>query len=254
MQRVARLETANAVRAPATLRARTTGRGNQKGDGEGGRPRFRLVVTRGKLGVELEEPFALGALTVTEFAFSLPEARFPVDLSAGVGGFRHRRGELERVAIEVHSGSDSWTRQLRGLFGDERPEVLLAPTSDGWLVGVRAGARALAFEVLVVAAEDDLRLVPIEARGFGLSGTPPAMALAILGAATAPYGKRIGGIVVIERAARALGQELLPIAGMRAPGAAGVRWQAPVPMVGALWLQATLEVPTAPSERALRAV
>ena len=251
---MARLDTANAVRAPSALRRRTEKGGAEAGDGDDGRPRFRLVVTRGKLGVELEQPFALGALTVTELSLSLPNARFPVDLSGGLGAFRHRRGELETIAVELRAAGDLWTRQLRGLFGDERPEVLFAPTSDGWLVGMRAGAAALAFEVVVVAADDDLRLIPIEARGLGLAATPHAVALAALAEATKPFGKRIGGTVVIERAARLIAQELMPIAGMRAPSTERVRWSAPVPRVGALAMSATSDVAAAPSERAIRAV
>jgi tetratricopeptide (TPR) repeat protein len=251
---VARLQSANAVRAPSLLRDRAEGRGGEAGDGDDGRPRLRLVVTRGRLGVELERAFALGPLTVTELAFTLPDARFPVDLSGGIGAFRNRRGELERLAVEVHAKGESWARPLRGLLGDAKPVVLLAPCADGWLVGLRAGDAALAFEVVVVAADDALRLIPVEARGLGLAAPPHALALAALVAATKPFSRIVGGVMVIERAARLLVQELLPLAGMRAPGTDGVRWSAPVPAVGTLSVHAGTDVPSAPSERAIRAV
>src|SRR5262245_51838081 len=67
----------------------------------GDRPALRLAVARGTLGIELDAPFALGPLRVTNLAISLPGLRFPLDLSGGVARFRHRRGLLARLAVDA---------------------------------------------------------------------------------------------------------------------------------------------------------
>src|SRR5690349_6146194 len=58
------------------------------------KPSLRLALAKGTLGIELDAPFRLGPLTVTELALSYAGVRFPIDLSGGVARFRHRRGEL----------------------------------------------------------------------------------------------------------------------------------------------------------------
>ncbi|HVY46506.1 MAG TPA: hypothetical protein VHB21_11535, partial [Minicystis sp.] len=58
------------------------------------RPALRLALSRGLLAIELDAPYRLGPIEVTELAVSLPDVRFPVDLSGGVAKFRHRRGVL----------------------------------------------------------------------------------------------------------------------------------------------------------------
>src|SRR5262245_39050882 len=65
------------------------------------RPLLRLAVSRGLLGVELDAPFTLAPLQITELSLSLPGVRFPVDLSGGVARFRHRRGVLTRLVVEA---------------------------------------------------------------------------------------------------------------------------------------------------------
>lgn len=243
------------MRAPSARRASISGgRGDDTGDGDDGRPRFRLVVTRGKLAVELAAPFVLGPLEVRELALSLPDARFPVDLSGGVHAFRDRRGVLERLVVAVRNSAEALALDLRALFGGERPEVLVAPTADGFFVGARGGEAALAFEVIVVAAGSDLRLIPVEARALGLAAAPQAVAMSMLLAATRPFGHRIGGAVLVERAARHVVERLLPLSGLRVPDVERTAWSAPVPELGALVLVATSEVGMAPSPRAVRAI
>src|SRR5262245_40376149 len=65
------------------------------------RPNLRLALSRGALGIELDTPFVLGPVVVSELALSLAGIRFPVDLSGGVPRFRHRRGALQRLAIRA---------------------------------------------------------------------------------------------------------------------------------------------------------
>jgi tetratricopeptide (TPR) repeat protein len=242
------------VRASSALRASvSTSGGDETGEEDDGRPRLRLVVTRGKLAIELARPFALGALEVRELALSLPDARFPVDLSGGVQAFRNRRGRLEQLVVAVRADAQRWTSELRVPFGGARPEVVIAPNPDGWFVGARGGSAAIAFSVVAVASGEDVRLIPVEARAVGLEAPPQAVALAMVLAATRPYGRLLGGVVLVERAARLLVEHVLPLSGVRAPSSDGIEWSAPTPEVGALVFGAgTRDVMTA-SPRAVRA-
>ncbi len=182
------------------------------------------------LGIELDAPFALGPLRVVELALGLPGVRFPVDLSGGVARFRHRRGALARVAVELGAADlAAWAApRLRGLIGEATPEVLIAPAPSGLLVGLRSGGAALAFDVIVAPIDGDVRLLPEHARGIGLRVPPHVLAMRALAAVVGPLGRAVQGAVVIPGAAAQIGRHLLPAAGARAPGAAGVRWEAPV--------------------------
>ncbi len=192
-------------------------------------PRLRLVVTRGRLGIELDKPFALGPIEVRQLELSLPDLRFPVELSGGVSAFKHRRGLLER--LEVALGAEGLSRwappRLRGILDETTPACLFAPLENGWLVGIAAERAALAFEVLVAPLEGDLRLIPVAARGLGLGAAPQLLAARALHALARPLGRLLGGVVVIEAAAVKLSRELLPLAGMRAAAANRMRWGPP---------------------------
>jgi tetratricopeptide (TPR) repeat protein len=214
-----------------------------------------LVVTKGKLGVEFEAPFTLGPIVVSELVLSIPDARFPIELSGGVGSFRHRRGELEFVAIEVPS-KGPWADELVGLFASgEKPEVMIAPIAGGWHVGLRGALGALAFEVMFAPADDDLRLIPVGVRGLGLAAPLHEKAIAVVERITRPFGKRIGGAIVIERASKAICQALLPLAGMRAPSSEALRWSSPELELGSVCLRASAsDPPQPPLERTVRAV
>lgn len=252
---MARVDAASAVRAPSVLRAsRAGGSSSEAGEGDDGRPKLRLVVTRGRLAIELAEPFSLGAIEVRELTLSLPDVTFPVDLSGGVQAFRNRRGVLERLVVGISGDPRACSRDLAAPFGGERPEVSLGPTTDGFSVGARGGAAALAFEVIVVSSAEDIRLIPVDVRALGLESAPQAVALAMVMAATAPHGRLLGGAVVVERVARLVVEELLPLSGLRAPATDGVCWSEPSPELGALRLVATDETLSDPSVRALRSV
>src|SRR4051812_37678548 len=67
------------------------------------RPLLRLALAKGHLAIELEAPFDLGPVSAKELRVLLPDVRFPVDLSGGVAKFRHRRGRLERLIVEVQA-------------------------------------------------------------------------------------------------------------------------------------------------------
>ena len=243
-------------RARASLRAPTaSGGGGARVPSD--RPSLRLAVARGALGIELDAPYALGPLTVTEMGWTLPGVRFPVDLSGGVARFRHRRGALARVAIETRPAAvvAYAAPRLRGLLGDARPELLVAPTESGALVGLCAPGAALAFEVVLAPSEGDLRLLAGRARGIGLGAPPHVLALRALAAMTGGVGRTLGGAVVIPGAAAVLARHLAPAGGSRAPGAAGVRWAAPAFEMLRLRLEAHADaLPPALSDVALRAL
>ena len=192
------------------------------------RPLLRLAMTRGVLGLELDAPFALGPLVIEDIAVSLPDVKFPVDLSGGVAKFRHRRGEIERLAIGAKASAiAAWAApRLAGLLGPAPPEVVVAPFDGGALVGLRAGAAALAFDVLVAPLEGDLRFIPERARSLGAPSPPHVLALRALSAVIGSSGELVEGAVVVRRAAARLGRELFPSAGARAPGADGVTFGA----------------------------
>ncbi|MBI4957120.1 MAG: hypothetical protein HY908_34210 [Myxococcales bacterium] len=189
------------------------------------RPELRLVVSRSGLGVELGAPFELGPLRVVELVASLPGIGFPVDLSGGVTAFRHRRGRLERVAVTLDAEAlrRFATRRLAGVFAEAAPCAVLAPIEDGLLVGVAGDHFALAFELLLWPADGDLVLLPMAARSLGLPGAPQAHALRAVAACTKGLGVVRGGVVTVPGVARQLVRALLPLAGMRAADAAGVR-------------------------------
>ena len=133
---------------------------------------LRLTVTRGVLGMELYEPIALGPLDVVRLSITLPNLKFPLDLSGGVPQFRHRRGELEHATLRT-----DWTRLAR-FFGSRllsvlgplvRPPAVFA-RAQGVGVGLVAQSAALAFDLLWVPEERHARFVISEARGVVLSG------------------------------------------------------------------------------------
>ncbi len=231
---MARSDPAVALRVPSQQREHSvSGAATGVADGAEG-PRLRLVATRGRLGIELDQPFRLGPVEVRVLELSLPDLRFPVELSGGVSAFKHRRGQLER--IEVALSAERLSRwgppRLRGVLDEATPACLAAPLEDGWLVGIRAEHAALAFEVLVAPLDGDLRLLPVAARGLGLGAAPLGAAPQLLAARalyalTRPYGRLVGGVVVLEAAAVKLSRELLPLAGMRVAASKGVRWSPP---------------------------
>ncbi|HZO11716.1 MAG TPA: hypothetical protein VFB62_00605 [Polyangiaceae bacterium] len=221
------------------------------------RPQLRLVVTRGQLGIELAQRFAMAPLSVEDMALSLPEVRFPVELSSGAAGFRHKRGRLERLALSLTVGDAQRFCELRWkkLLDGEIVHRLTAPLEDGWLAGMATDASALAFEVLLAPRDGDLRLVPTAARGLGLSAPPQALALLALAALFKPHAHLVGGAVVVEHAPALLVRELLPLAGVRAPEARGLAWSDTQFEVTQVKLVADRErAPFTPGARALRAL
>ena len=189
---------------------------------------LQLAIARTGIGLELTGPLALGCLTVRELSASLPHVRFPVDVSGGVARFRHRRGVVERVVLEApRTALESWAApRLRGVLGVKTPKVMLFVRRGGATVGVvdEVEMRCLAFEVEIFAEGPDVAVAVHDARGSGLSAPATALAIRAVHALAGDAASRAGGRFVLRGIAGALGRQVFPDRGARAPDAEGVVW------------------------------
>jgi tetratricopeptide (TPR) repeat protein len=224
---------------PPTRRASPRGQTDRTGrvvlpDPSDGRdpafPALRLAIGPAGLGLELAEPLPLACLRVTELSIAIPGVRFPLDVSGGVSRFRHKRGRLQRVSVELSTrGLEAFVApRLRGMLGIERPAIWLSVRAAGATVAlVDMGAEApriLAFEVAVEAHGDDVRLMVHGARGTGLSAPAAALALHAVHAVLGKGAARDGASFRLSAVAQSIARAILPDAGVRAPDASGVRW------------------------------
>jgi cellulose synthase operon protein C len=217
-----RADPAAALRVSSLARS---GRGSG-GEDDDDRPRLRLLVQKGLLGVELDAPFVLGPLVVDDLALSFSWLRFPIELSGGLRAFRNKRGELDRLRVLVPAAAlQRWAApRLARVLAGELVHHVVAPLGHGWLVGLATEEAALAFEVVVAPLDGDLRLIPVAARGAGLGEAPIAAAARALAALARPLGRMAGSAVILERAPVELSRALLPLAGMRAADGRALRW------------------------------
>jgi len=187
---------------------------------------LRLAIGRDGLGLELGRPVALGPLLVTELAVRLPNVRFPLDVSGGVSRFRHRRGDLSRVAVELRAADLArWAApRWRGILGAGPVEVWLGVGRGTATVALIDGARVLAFDVVAEAADDELRLAVTEARGSELPAPATALAAAAMDAAIGAIARREGSLFIVSGSLARLARAILPDAGARTPSTAGVHW------------------------------
>ncbi|MDB5212502.1 MAG: domain protein putative component of TonB system [Myxococcaceae bacterium] len=206
-------------------------------DRDGAIAPLRLAIGKDGLGIELAGPATVECLDVVELVVRLPHVKFPFDVSGGVAKFRHKRGELERVGVELDARRVArWAEpRLRGLLATGPCTVIVEPRAFGATVTVHARSNAssttkragvlaaLAFEVAVVPTHEELALVVHGARGAHL--VEPATALAIRAVATlvGDAARREGARFVMPDAAGRLARRLLPEAGVRAPGSEGMR-------------------------------
>jgi tetratricopeptide (TPR) repeat protein len=257
------------VAKPGAGRPSAEGEGTSASSGRGRNPNadvaLRLAIGRAGVGLELARSARLGCVTVTELTATLPGARFPVDVSGGVPRFRHRRGVLQTLQVEVGGRAlERWAApRLRGLVGTHAPEVWIRVRAAGASVGVAAVAdpadeasRAgpvVAFEVEAIAEQSDLVLIVRGARGTGLPAPATAIAIACVEALLHGLAKREGAMFVIRGGPSGLARALLPEAGARVPASEGVGWTS----IGAhseTWLlhAARGALTASPSEEALR--
>lgn len=187
---------------------------------------LRLAASRGALALELYEPVGMGPLSVSALSVTLPGLRFPLDLSGGVPKFRHRRGQLEHLALETDLDRlERWAApRLREVLDESvRPAVLwLVPGGIG--VGLVGRRQALAFDVLWAPDAATARFVLANARGVGL--TVPALAVALRAVDTllGRLAERRGRVLRVERAPQVVSRLLLPAVGARAPSTDRVRF------------------------------
>jgi len=226
---------------------------------------LRLAIGREGIGLELASPTRVECLTVTQLEVALPGIRFPVDVSGGVPRFRHRRGQLQRMEVEVTARTlERWAApKLRGLVSTRAPNVWIALRRGAATVCVSApgdvdeemrSAPVVAFEVHVIADGQDFVLVVEHARGDGLPAPPTAVAVACMQSLLGRAATRRGAVFVVSRAATALARVVLPEAGARVPAAGGVSWTS-VAVQGDTWIAHALQgaVSDAPSDDALLA-
>ncbi len=227
---------------------------------------LRLAIGREGIGLELAQPAKLGCLLVTELAATLPGVRFPVDVSGGVSRFRHRRGELQRLEIEL--GARALERfaasRLRGLLGTRSPEVWIGAGRSHATLCITAppepdddtGAETpvLAFDVHALAEEGAVVLVVAGARGSALPAPATALAIGCIQTLLGGVAERQGAAFVVPHAATAVARALLPEAGARVPAARDVRWTA-IAAQGDTWILSAVDgaLGAAPDRAALRA-
>lgn len=192
---------------------------------------LRLSIGRDGVGVELGRPAPLLCATVTELCSSLPGARFPLDVSGGVSRFRHRRGLLERLTVELRciDARDWIAPRLRGLIGPRTPEVRLLVRPWGAAVGIADAAdpeeppqkppRVLAFDLTAHASGADVIVCLRRVRGRGLPEPATTLAMAAVSSIFGALAKRRGSRFVLGALPAALAKALLPEAGARAPSA-----------------------------------
>lgn len=187
--------------------------------GDDQRVPLRLTVTRGVLGMELYEPIEVGPLDVTELALTLPNLKFPLDLSGGVPRFRHRRGELEHAALflDFARASAFVSRRVGEVLGPLVRPVSVFARAQGIGLGFVTAKSALAFDLLWAPEDRHARFVVSAARGVGLSGAALGFALRTLDTILAGIGTRRGRVISILDAGAQLGRMLLPAVGARAP-------------------------------------
>lgn len=195
---------------------------------------LRLAIGKDGLGLELARPARLACLDVSELVVRLPHVRFPFDVSGGVAKFRHKRGELERLTVELDTRKLArWAEpKLRGLLSAGPCSVSvearrLGVTVTVWGRTTKAAAHAhvaaLAFEASLLTSGDDLVVVVHEARGTNLASPPTALAIRAMATLLGGAASREGSRFVLSKPTTQLAKHLLPEAGVRTPGADDVR-------------------------------
>lgn len=197
---------------------------------------LRLSVSRGALAIELTQPRRQAAYVVTELEVHLDGVQFPVDLSRGVKQFRHRRGTLKRLSIELDL--EALGRLLQPIVADALGEPLLgvrilprpledaaskigpSPPTLGSLSFCLFGAtRALSFDLVLGPGKTPSFIVD-QARGLDLERPALEIILSALerGLRRTPLGLvRQGRTIQVTGLARAVLADTLSALGFRLP-------------------------------------
>lgn len=178
----------------------------------------------GALGLEIYEDLPLEPFVVEDLAWTLPNLRFPVDLSGGVDMFRHRRGVLSRLGLRT-----SFTKleghlkpRLREALGRSVSPPRLWPLEGALGCGVAGEQGAIAFDLIWAPSASAARWVVSNVRGVGDVGVPLAQALRIAETAFGGAAVRRGRLLEIGELGQRVTRQLVPALGARAPGAASV--------------------------------
>lgn len=187
---------------------------------------LQLSATRGRLALELVEPFRVGPLQVTELVWLLDGLRFPLDLSGGVARFRHRRGTLDYLVIEASLAKlgEYLTPGARQALGCPTLSLQLLPQDTGLTVGVQSEQFAAAFSAYFAPQDSLIRWVVCDARGCGLDVHSHAIALRVAQSMLGRTATRKGSLFSIHDWLTQLVREVLLDAGARMPNCDDVRW------------------------------
>lgn len=249
---------------------------------------LRLAIGKTGVGLELERPTTVGGIRVAALVTTFRGLKFPVDVSGGVAKFRHRRGELQRLDVEIAARSlERWVApRLAGLLSTRSPDVWISvgesaatvcisiereaerggssgrasgstgaasASNAGSTVHPLAPAPALAFDVHAMFEGENAVLVVANARGANLAATATELALAALDALVGEFAERCGAVFTVRQAARALSAALLPEAGARIPTTDGVVWNVSAHDRDTWFFQAERgAVPSPPTDAAVR--
>ncbi|HWO13629.1 MAG TPA: hypothetical protein VNN80_29205, partial [Polyangiaceae bacterium] len=185
---------------------------------------LRLSVSGGALGLEIYEDIPLEPCVVEDLAWTLPELRFPVDLSGGVEVFRHRRGQLSRLALRASFASlAAYLRpRLREALGRATLPPQLWALDTGVGIGLAGELGALAFDLVWAPGAQAARWIVANVRGTGAVGVPLGQALRVAETAFGDSAERRGRMLSCTELGRRLSRQLAPSLGARAPGSAGV--------------------------------
>ncbi len=190
-------------------------------------PSLRLAIGRGGIAIELDDDVAIGPVRLVDLSIRLPGLPFPIDVSGGVARFRHRRGQLARLELDVDGEALApyLARNLRGIVSTAAPEVWVAAEPWGARLALRSPAAplaecprpVLAFDLVVEPTGHGVRLHVLRARGVDLPAPARTLALRVVESATHRLAVRTGGRFDVETLAEAVARHLLPDLGLRMP-------------------------------------
>ncbi len=194
---------------------------------------LRLAIGRRGIAIELAASAPIGCLNVVEATTSIAGLKFPLDVSGGVARFRHRRGQLETLGVEVESERlRAWAKtRLRGVVGPSAPDIWVAVRPNGGTFAVSdrsvaSAPRLLAFDFLVEISGDFARIFVMSARGAGLPQPPSMLAIQALAALFGSIATRHGAAFAFEHAIDRIVDHVMPDSGMRIPDTDHVRMSA----------------------------
>lgn len=189
-------------------------------------PLLRLAASKRGLGLELARTAQVGPVLVRDLSIWLDAITFPTDISGGVDRFRHRRGTLDSLTIEVSRDRlADWAKvQLAGLWTARAPEVHVFVRKQGLSVLVRQAAetsgesdRLLAFDVAHHLSGSSIELAPLRARSSDLTVPPTVQAARVLATVLGSLAARQGYRFTIRNIVRTICLNVLPEGGARVP-------------------------------------